>query len=118
MGNQQTFNFGRIHIHATGDDGEVFTVGEVEKAFFVEVSHIPHGAPAMLIEGVLGFLGLVEVLKGSTVGEVHVTHLARPQHLAALAQNSRLADDGLADGALVSEPVCRIDNGEAVALAT
>ena len=72
----------------------------------------------MFIKGILGFLGLVEVLKRPAIRKVHVADLTRPQHLAVFTQNSWLTNDGLAYRALVRQPIRRINDGKAVALAT
>ena len=118
MGNQQALNLRRIHVDAARDNGEVLAVGQVKKTLLVEVTHIAHCAPALLIEGVLGFLWLIKIFKRPAVGEVHIADLARAQHFAVFAENSRLTNDRLAHRTLMSQPIGRIDNGKAVPFTT
>ena len=116
VGDEDVFGFLGVDVHAAGDDGVGFAVGEVEVAVGVQVADVAERGPAIWRVRAGGGGGVVVVFEGGAAGEEDVAGFAGGERGAGFrVQNFDLADRRAADAAAVGEPVSGIDNGDAIA---
>ena len=115
MADQHILGLLRVDVHAARDNHVGLAVGEVEKAFIVDIADIAERRPALVVVGALRLVGIVVIGEDRCVGKIHGADFPGRPFAAVLVQNFQFADHGLADGAAMAEPLVRIRDGDAVA---
>ena len=114
---QHVLNFLGIDVHPARDDHEQLAIRQIEEAVSVQVTHVPQRAPAPLVEGLLGLLGIVVVLECiATSAEPHHSVLADRQFVAVVVTDVHHAPHGGPDRSRVGQPLLGPDPGHAAPL--
>ena len=118
MKNQNVFGFLRIDVHASGNDHEVLTIGEVQVTVRVEIADVTERRPTLGVARVPGFRSILEILELSAAAEINRAGLPRTQLVALVVADMYLATQRSPNRSSVRQPLLGIELHEAVAFGT